>query len=311
MENKKSRLGRGLSNLIAESQSISKSKGNHLKKDNNIPKKTSFLEEILIRLVDPSPYQARMEVGQKQLEELAASIRSEGLLQPIVVRKNKERYELIAGERRWRAVKILKWETVPARIIQSDNASSAILSLIENLQRENLNPIDEAMGISSLIRDFDLTQETVAQRIGKARTSVTNALRLLQLEQEIQGYLSKNLLSVGHAKALLSLENAMQRLLTARKVIEKGTSVRETEKLVAQLKKETSINSLPKPISNKDVRSAIIEDLQKRLMTHFNTRVSVKTFGKKGKLVIEYKNNEHLQGILEKIGFIQAQEACV
>jgi ParB family chromosome partitioning protein len=169
--------------------------------------------------------------------ELAESIRQEGLLQPIVVREVEGRFQLIAGERRWRACKTLGLKTIIARIVQVSESSAAVISLIENLQRENLNPVEESLGYASLMRDFDLTQEAVAERVGKPRSSVANSLRLLQLDREVQGYLSKGMLSVGHAKVLLGLEDGQQRVLLARRVVERGLSVRDTERLVQGLRR--------------------------------------------------------------------------
>src|SRR6185436_5862105 len=141
-------------------------------------------QEISVHLIEPSPYQARREIPAEQLGELAESIRAEGLLQPIVVRKQGDKFQLIAGDRRWRAFQLLKFKAIPARIVEASNASSAALGLIENLQREGLNPIEEAHGYASLIRDFDLTQETAAERVGKGRASVANSLRLLSLDSD-------------------------------------------------------------------------------------------------------------------------------
>ncbi len=184
-----------------------------------------------MHLVEPSPYQARREIAPEQLAELAESIRSEGLLQPIVVRRQGEKFQLIAGERRWRAFQLLKIRAIPARVVEASDASAASIGLIENLQREGLNPIEEALGFASLVRDFDLTQETAAERVGKSRAAVANSLRLLSLDAEIQGYIAKDLLSVGHAKVLLGVEDAARRAVLARRVIEEGLSVRQTEKL--------------------------------------------------------------------------------
>src|SRR5205823_1169662 len=155
---------------------------------------TPGYHEIPLHLIEPSPYQARREITPDQLGELAESIRSEGLLQPIVVRKVADKFQLIAGERRWRAFQLLKIKSIPARIVEASNASSAALGLIENLQREGLNPIEEAHGYASLIRDFDLTQESAAERVGKGRASVANSLRLLSLEPDLQAYVAKNML---------------------------------------------------------------------------------------------------------------------
>ena len=259
--------------------------------------------EVAVHLVQPSPYQARREIPTEQLNELAESIRSEGLLQPIVVRKAGEKYELIAGERRWRAYQQLKIKSIPARIVEANNASSAALGLIENLQREGLNPIEEAHGYASLIRDFDLTQESAADRVGKGRASVANALRLLSLESETQGYLAKGLLSVGHAKVLLGVTDSAQRAVLARRVIEEGLSVRATEKLV-QAGKSSGGNAptlkTARGLSSKD--AATVTGIEKKLTSHLGARVAVLHSAKKGRIVIEYRGNEDLQRLLEKLG---------
>src|SRR6185312_1708398 len=218
----KSRLGRGLGGLIssaAPAQPAPKPEATPAPAAAAAPAPTPAgapgYQEIAVHLIEPSPYQARREIPPEQLTELADSIRSEGLLQPVVVRKTGDKYQLIAGERRWRAFQQLKLKTIPARIVDASNASSAALGLIENLQREGLNPIEEAHGYASLIRDFDLTQETAAARVGKGRASVANSLRLLALDGELQGYLAKSLLSVGHAKVLLGVNDAAQRMVLA------------------------------------------------------------------------------------------------
>ncbi|MFP4069214.1 MAG: ParB/RepB/Spo0J family partition protein [Verrucomicrobiota bacterium] len=257
--------------------------------------------EIPVKDVKPNPYQPRREINPEQIEELANSIQSEGLLQPIVVRRKDGHYELIAGERRLRAFEQLKLGMVPARVIDASDASSATLALIENLQRENLNPIDEALGYASLLRDFDLTQEAAAQRVGKGRASVANALRLLSLSSEIQGYLSRRLISTGHAKVLLGLENEEHRRLLARRIIETGMSVREAEQQVRRLKESGGRSGTGKGKAPEAEQTAI-RDLEKRIGEHFNTRVALKHSPKKGKITIEYYGNDDLDRILEKLG---------
>src|SRR5271157_3504705 len=224
---KKSRLGRGLGALISAAKPSMPVLGAHIA---HLPPAQGYMD-IQVHLVEPSPYQPRREIASEQLAELAESIRSEGLLQPIVVRRHGDKFQLIAGERRWRAFQLLKIRTIPARVVDASDASSASIGLIENLQREGLNPIEEAQGFASLVRDFDLTQETAAERVGKSRASVANSLRLLALDAEIQGFIAKNLLSVGHAKALLAIEDAARRTVLARRVIEEGLSVRQAERL--------------------------------------------------------------------------------
>lgn len=255
-----------------------------------------------MHLVEPSPYQARREIPAEQLNELAESIRAEGLLQPIVVRKQGEKYQLIAGERRWRAFQQLKIKAIPARIVEASNASAAALGLIENLQREGLNPIEEAHGYASLIRDFDLTQETAAERVGKGRASVANSLRLLALDAELQGFLAKALLSVGHAKVLLGIEDAARRGLLARQVIEEGLSVRVTEKLAQSARANGGASTKPAKRGMNSKDAATVAGIEKKLTSHLGARVAVLHSAKKGRIVIEYRGNEDLQRLLEKLG---------
>jgi ParB family chromosome partitioning protein len=259
------------------------------------------LFELPIGRIIPSSHQPRRDFNEESLDELAESIRSEGLLQPVVVRPHGDKYELIAGERRWRACQKLKLKLIPARVMEASESSSAVLSLIENLQREDLNPIEESMGYASLMRDFDLTQEQVAERVGRSRAAVANSLRLLQLAREIQGYLTKGLISVGHAKVLLGVEDADNRLLLARQIIERGWSVRDLERQVERLKSHAGVR--PKARSNlpaEEVRA--IEDLQNQLSTNFSTRVFLKHTPKKGRIIIEYHGNDDLQRIIEQMG---------
>jgi ParB family chromosome partitioning protein len=260
--------------------------------------------EVPVHAIEPSPYQARREITPEQLSELAESIRSEGLLQPIVVRKTGDKYQLIAGERRWRAFQLLKIKAIPARVVKASNASSAALGLIENLQREGLNPIEEAHGYASLIRDFDLTQETAAERVGKGRASVANALRLLGLDVELQGYVAKNLITVGHAKVLLGIEDAGQRMLLARRIIEEGLSVRVTEKLATTVKTSGTggVVRSARPTTLSPGDAAAVNGIEKKLTSHLGARVALLHTPKKGKIVIEYRGNEDLQRLLEKLG---------
>jgi ParB family chromosome partitioning protein len=315
----KSRLGRGLGGLIAAAKPAASSAPAHPVDAHPAPHAPSAApaaaaapapagapgyQEVPVHVIEPSPYQARREITPEQLSELAESIRSEGLLQPVVVRKAGEKYQLIAGERRWRAFQLLKIKTIPARIVEASNASSAALGLIENLQREGLNPIEEAHGYASLIRDFDLTQETAAERVGKGRASVANALRLLGLDAELQGYVAKNLITVGHAKVLLGIEDPAQRTVLARRIIEEGLSVRVTEKLAVSAKagggSGVARSARPSALSASD--AAAVAGIEKKLTSHLGARVALMHTPKKGKIVIEYRGNEDLQRLLEKLG---------
>ena len=266
------------------------------------PRQTAVgLFEIPVSRVVPNPHQPRRDFHEDSLNELAESIRSEGLLQPVVVRRRENMFELIAGERRWRACQKLKLKYIPARVIEATESSSAVLSLIENLQREDLNPIEEAMGYASLIKDFDLTQEQVAERVGRNSASVANTLRLLQLPREIQAYLIKGILSVGHAKVLLGVEGEENRLLLARQSIERGWSVRELERQVELFKSRSERSPKVRGTVPADEQRAI-EDLQKQLSSSFSTRVLLRHAPKKGRIIIEYYGNDDLQRIIQQMG---------
>ena len=251
--------------------------------------------ELPVASIVPNPHQPRKEFDEVAVKELAESIRSEGLLQPIVVRKVQGGYELIAGERRLRAFRHLGQKFIPVRVIEASDASSAVLALLENLQRADLNPVDEAVGVASLMRDFNLTQEAVADRLGKPRASIANLVRLLQLDREILGYLGKGQLSTGHAKVLLGLEQQAHRVQVARLVVEKGLSVRATEAEVKAL-------AATKKTERKRAEKTVVADVQKRLSSHFSTPVAVFRKGVKGTISIPFTSDDELARLLEKIG---------
>ena len=301
----KSRLGRGLGGLIANAAPAPKPAQPVAAPAPTAPAPAPAgapgYIEVGVHLIEPSPYQARREITPEQLNELAESIRSEGLLQPIVVRKAGEKFQLIAGERRWRAFQQLKIKSIPARVVEASNSSAAALGLIENLQREGLNPIEEAHGYASLIRDFDLTQEIAADRVGKGRASVANSLRLLSLDAEIQGFIGRGLLSVGHAKVLLGITDAAQRSVLARRVIEDGLSVRATEKLVLERKAAPGApRAKTRNLPAQD--AAAVAGIEKKLTSHLGARVAVFHTPKKGRIIIEYRGNEDLERLLAKLG---------
>ena len=320
------RLGRGLDSLIfggigrstnktkaaKPSSSRNKAKSRSNKKSKSIKRSTPELKkregksgeekgflEIPISSIKPNPYQPRKDMNPDHISELAESIRSEGLLQPIVVRSRGDDFEIIAGERRFRAYKELNLTTIPARVLKASNTSSAVMTLIENLQREGLNPVEEAVGYASLIRDFDLTQEGVSERVGKGRATIANSLRLLNLEEEIQGFLSLGLISAGQAKVLLGIDDRVQRLVLARRIIEEDLSVRETENLINKVKSGNKPSTLVRPLA--EVENAAIQDLEKKIASRLNTKVQVRHTKKRGKIVIEYYGNDDLQRILEKL----------
>ncbi len=316
MAQSKSRLGRGLGGLIASGGKTPASKNSAGAPASKAataatatPPKSSLppisgYREIPLKSLRRSPFQPRREIAADAISELARSIQSEGLLQPIVVRAVDDGFELIAGERRWRAFEKLGQKAIPARIIEATDASAAALALIENLQREGLNPIDEALGYASLVRDFDLTQEAVAERVGKARASVANALRLLTLGTEIQGYLSRKLISVGHAKVLLGLDEAAHQKLLARRIVETGMSVRDAEQQVKRLRDSNSTRKRPTSgaVTSAEDESTALKALEKRLGEFLNTRVAIKHSAKQGRVVIDYFDNDDLDRILDRIG---------
>jgi len=320
MANPKKRLGRGLGGLISQGSADAKpistvettSRLQNLRvqsesdsASNDTPSILGGFTEIPTGFITENPFQPRKEIDEEALAGLAESIREQGLLQPIVVRKVNDGFELIAGERRLRAFRKLSIEKIPARIIEASDASSASLALIENLQREGLNPIEEALGYASLIRDFDLTQEKAAERLGKSRAGVTNSLRLLRLSPDVQGYLSKGILSTGHAKVILGLENSEEQQSFARRIIEQGWSVREAEKQIKRFrinagKTQAVPTSGRTPASGAEITA--IKDLEKKVSQLLSAETQLKHNKSKGQLVINYRGLDDLQRILEKIG---------
>ena len=306
----KSRLGRGLGALIASGAApapqVATPPASAAQKPASKPDAAVALpqpggyREVPVAQIDPNPYQPRREIDPEPLKDLVESIRSEGLLQPVVVRQVSGRFQLIAGERRWRAFQELKIKSIPARVIDATDTTSAALALIENLQREGLNPIEEAHGYASLIRDFDLTQEKASERVGKSRAGVANTLRLLQLDADIQGYIAKGLLSVGHAKVLLGLASEADRALLARRTIEEGLNVRQVERIVQHRKVGGRAGRKGRIIPEAEL--AAVANIEKRLTSHLSARVQVRHSPRKGRIVIEYQGNSDLQRLLEKLG---------
>jgi len=246
-----------------------------------------------------NPYQPRRDFEDEPLEELAQSIRANGIIQPLVVRKTPQGYELIAGERRLRAAKKVGLKQVPIVIRKSTDRESLELALIENIQRQNLNCIDEALAYFQLMQDFQMTQEEVAQRVGKERATVANYVRLLRLPEAIIDDLKRSLLSFGHGKALLSLEDLELRLQARKVIIEKRLSVRDTEALVDQMKKGAASSAEP------SAAPAPQSKLQGRLATlasdlgrQWGTKVDVKGSERRGKIVIQYSSRQELDRLL-------------
>lgn len=257
-------------------------------------KKDSRVQEIKLTDIDPNPKQPRKQFDEEKIEELTNSIRAHGVVQPIIVRPSGNRYILVAGERRWRASRAANKTTIPALVLDLNDKEALEISLIENLQREDLNPIEEARGIQEMIDKLELTQEEAAERLGKSRPAIANALRLLQLSKAIQDMLAENKLSAGHARALLSISDERKREEVAAMIISKGLSVRETEKLIQNLnRRKKKYKAVQKP--------SYILEIESELEDSLGTRVKINPGAKKGIIEIEYYSNEDLERILERI----------
>lgn len=281
-------LGKGLDSLF-ETDSIPA-----LSEDT----KNQETTEIKLSMIEPNPNQPRNYFDPDALETLAESIAEHGLIQPITITpRNNGRYMIVAGERRWRAAKKAGLTSIPALIKELSDEEIAKLALIENLQREDLNPIEEALGYKSLIDDYSLTQEAVSKIIGKSRSAVANSLRLLVLDDDIQKLLIDGSLTGGHARALLAVENRKDREILAKRIIEEELNVRQAEALAKQLNKPKKQQS--KPVA--DAYSIELDRLQERLASGLGTKVKISHTKKRGKIEIEYYGNEDLERILNLI----------
>ncbi|MDK2822983.1 MAG: ParB family transcriptional regulator, chromosome partitioning protein [Clostridia bacterium] len=256
------------------------------------------ISELNIHEILPNSFQPRKNFDPDKLSELAASIKEHGVIQPVIVRPHSEGYELVVGERRLRACKQLGLEKIPAVIRALSDRDMTEMALIENIQRHDLNPIEEAKAYKKLIEEFGLTQEEVAKKVGKSRPFIANYLRILHLPELIHDYLAKGVLTVGHARPLLSIENQSLQLQLVKQIIDNGLSVRETENLIKKSLKKSAVKNKTGKAST---LSPILNDIQDRLRNRFSTKVNIKDDGKKGKIEIEYYNHDDLQRILELI----------
>lgn len=256
---------------------------------------------LKLDLVQPNKEQPRKTFDEEKINELAESIKNYGVLQPLLVQKNDSFYEIIAGERRWRAAKAAGLKEVPAVLKEYSRQEAMEISLIENVQRADLNPIEEALGYRQLIDEFGLTQEEIAVRVAKSRTAITNTMRLLKLDEQIQNMLVQGVITSGHARALLSLEDTQMQLKAAKEILDKKLSVRETERLVKRLQKEASGEK--KEEKKKDETLALIyQDLEDRMKSVMGTKVSIHNKDKnKGRIEIEYYSEAELERIVEMI----------
>ena len=259
------------------------------------------IHQVSLASVVPSPLQPRKDFAPDALRELVDSIREHGIIQPLIVRQSGARLELIAGERRWRAAQEAGLTHVPVVIRGASDLEVLELSLIENLQRSDLNPIEEAQGYSRLAGEFGMRQEEIAQKVGRSRASVANSMRLLDLHPQIQTWLTQDLLSVGHAKVLLGLKSTMDQLSVAETVLRRSATVRSTERMVAR--QLGGARSRRRRAGNGAVASsAAITDLQNRLQEKLGTHVTIHHGDKRGRIEIEYYGNDDLQRVLTAMG---------
>jgi ParB family chromosome partitioning protein len=271
-------LGKGLGALITS----------------NLIEEGEHVTDISVNEIRPNPYQPRKEFDPAAIEELSQSIKEHGIIQPLIVRKSIKGYELVAGERRLRAAKEAGLKKVPVVVKEYSDQQLMEIALIENLQREDLNPLEEAEAYEKLIAHYSYTQEALAKKIGKSRPHVANMLRLLQLPQKIRRLVANSTLSMGHARALLPVEKEEVQLQLAQDVVKKGLSVRQLEELIKQL--NVSRETKKKKVAKKEPQ---LIEMEERLRTRFGTSVKIKKGSKRGKIEIDFYSNEDLQRILD------------
>src|SRR5213595_1613303 len=261
------------------------------------------VHQITLASIIPSALQPRKDFGREALQELIDSIRQHGIIQPLIVRQAGARFELIAGERRWRAAQGIGLTEVPAIIRTANDLEVLEVSLIENLQRADLNPIEEAQGYARLANEFSMRQEDIALKVGRSRAAVANALRLLDLHPQVQVWLAQKLLSVGHAKVLLALKAPEEQLLAAETVLRRNATVRSTERLVARQLGIGRSRRKRRAAAQAVTSAAIaVEDLQNRLQQHLATHVTIHHGDKRGRIEIEYYGTDDLQRIVTALG---------
>jgi len=276
-------LGRGLSALLPD-----------MEKEDNTKEK---VVEIPLRDIRTNRSQPRQVFDEEKLQELALSIKEHGVIQPIIVRTIENgQYEIVAGERRWRACQLIGAEKIPGIIKDLSEKETREIALIENIQREDLNPIEEAEAYSTLMEEYGLTQEELSRRVGKSRPFIANTVRLLALPEKVRKMVSEGLISAGHARSLLSLSSAKLQEEIARKIVAKGLSVRQAEKTVKDLLSERR-----KTKRNLKKEDPILQELEERLITKLSTKVRIKHGNRGGKIEIEYYGEEELQRILETL----------
>lgn len=267
-----------------------------------LPDNREHVEKIAVERVRACPFQPRKDFSEESLHELADSIRENGIIQPLIVRKQGDDFELIAGERRWRASQIVGLKEIPVIVREADDRTVLELALIENLQRENLNPIEEAQGYAQLMSQFQLTQEEAAGKVGKSRAVVANALRLLKLAPDLLPHVRDGRLSVGHAKVILGLSTWEEQTLAAERIIKKSLSVRQTEELIADLQNKPEEKGSSSSSSTRTLPDAHLADLERKLQQRLGTRVHLRYRRGKGTLEIKFFSDDDLERILKITG---------
>ena len=287
-------LGKGLDSLIPNAVGEAKVK----KEVKNTAEAKGPETIVKITMVEPNREQPRKNFDEDALQELADSIKQFGLLQPILVQDRKDHYEIIAGERRWRAAKLAGLKEVPVIIRNYTEQEIVEIALIENIQREDLNPIEEALAYKRLLTEFNLKQDEVAERVSKSRAAVTNSIRLLKLTDNVQQMLIDEMISPGHARALLAVENPDEQYNLAQKIFDEKLNVRDVEKLVKNMNKPAK----PKKMDDKTLQ-AIYQDIEEKLKQKLSTKVTVSSKGNgAGKIEIEFYNHDDLDRLLDMIG---------
>lgn len=279
---KKTGLGKGLDALFKDS----------LKNEDEEIKEGEKIYKLAINEVEPNRKQARKSFDEEAIEELSDSIKKYGLIQPIIVTKKDGYYEIIAGERRWRACKRAGLREISAIIKDDNDRKNKEISLIENIQREDLNAVEKAIGIKTLMEEYNLTQQQVSEALGKSRSAIANTIRILNLDERVLELAKSGKLTEGHCRALLAIENGDKQLEMALKIIEQGSNVREVEKDTKKKKKGQKQD---------EKYQAILRDIEDSFQSFFGTKVKLQAGQKKGKIVIEYKSNEDLERLLDII----------
>lgn len=288
-------LGR---NLISEVNGLKKGLGKGLdaliSSTNDLDQQNNNILDLKINDVEPNSQQPRKVFDQEKLEALAESIRTHGVVQPIIVRKEEDRYILVAGERRWRASKLAGLKTIPVIVKDLSSKENMEIALIENLQREDLNPIEEAEAYQKLLNDHEMTQEDVAKVVGKSRAAIANSVRLLNLSSEIRNMLIDGRLTSGHARTLVTISDEDRREKLAAEIVEKSLNVREAEKLSSKEEKKPSVKN-----KDKTSKTIYVQDMEERLQTLYGTKITLTGGKEKGKIVFEFFSMDEFERLIE------------